>query len=120
MAGSFIQAFDCLISSSLSEGSPLVSWEAFAKVLVLASDTPEHREAVVPKQTGFLFKNNNADDLAKFLNEILQKAPYDKIKTRAFDFFQSHFDFNRSYHNYFQSTNPCSAKLKFWIQDVIS
>ena len=99
---SFIQAFDCLISSSLSEGGPpLCIMEAFAaKVLVLASDTPEHREAVVPKQTGFLFKNNNADDLAKFLNEILQKAPYDKIKTRAFDFFQSHFDFNRSYHNY--------------------
>ena len=95
--------------------------EAFAaKVLVLASDTPEHREAVVPKQTGFLFKNNNADDLAKFLNEILQKAPYDKIKTRALISSKAILTLIVAIITILQSTNPCSAKLKFWIQDVIS
>ena len=61
----FIDQFDLLICSSKSEGGPpIVLMEAFSSnTLVLASNTREHKEAIMEGATGFLFESNDISDL---------------------------------------------------------
>ena len=100
----FIAAFDLLISSSRSEGGPPLSViEAFAKkTLVLASDTPEHCEAVKENHTGFLFKNDDPNDLAQRVVQILHPIPSDKIKNNAFQFYMQNFTLNKTFEAYLE------------------
>ena len=100
----FIAAFDLLISSSRSEGGPPLSViEAFAKkTLVLASDTPEHCEAVKDNHTGFLFRNNDPDDLAQRIIQILHSNPSEKIKKNAFQFYMQNFTLNKTFESYLE------------------
>tara|TARA_B100000989_G_scaffold111913_1_gene82141 strand:+ start:172 stop:1317 length:1146 start_codon:yes stop_codon:yes gene_type:complete len=100
----FIAAFDLLISSSRSEGGPPLSViEAFAKkTLVLASDTPEHCEAVKDNHTGFLFKNDDPNDLAQCIIQILHSIPSDKIKKNAFQFYMQNFTLNKTFESYLE------------------
>ena len=100
----FIAAFDLLISSSRSEGGPPLSViEAFAKkTLVLASDTPEHCEAVKDNHTGFLFRNDDPYDLAQRLIQILHSIPSEKIKKNAFQFYMQNFTLNKTFESYLE------------------
>ena len=100
----FIAAFDLLISSSRSEGGPPLSViEAFAKkTLVLASDTPEHCEAVKETHTGFLFRNDDPNDLAQRVVQILHPIPSDKIKKNAFQFYMQNFTLNKTFESYLE------------------
>ena len=70
-ARSFIGKFDLLVNASLSEGAaPLVILEAFAdKTLVLASDTPENKEAVEDSRNGFLFRSGDAQNLSEKIQQ---------------------------------------------------
>lgn len=100
----FIAAFDLLISSSRSEGGPPLSViEAFAKkTLVLASDTPEHCEAVKNNQTGFLFRNDDSNDLSQRIIQILHSIPSEKIKKNAFQFYRQYFTLNKTFKSYLE------------------
>ena len=100
----FIAAFDLLISSSRSEGGPPLSIiEAFAKkTLVLASDTPEHCEAVKENQTGFLFRNEDSNNLAQRIIQILYSIPSENIKKNAFQFYSKNFTMNKTFKSYLE------------------
>ena len=101
-AREFIRAFDLLICSSRSEGGPPIClMEAFAsKTPVLASDTPEHMEAVIDQCTGFTFKGMDENDLQDKIFKIHLKGEFKKIEEKAYQFFKEHFVFSKTFSNY--------------------
>lgn len=98
----FIYQFDLLICSSKSEGGPpIVLMEAFSSnTLVLASNTCEHKEAIIEGATGFLFESDDISDLKKRIINISQIENSDKITTRAYKFYKDNFSFDKSYAAY--------------------
>ena len=71
-----------VVSASIEpEAFGRVSVEAQSmEVPIVASDIGGSRETVIKAKTGFLFKNNEADDLANTLSAIMQKD-YNSIKS---------------------------------------
>lgn len=102
-ARSFISMFDLLISASLSEGAaPLVILEAFSNnTLVLASDTPENKEAIKESHNGFLFRSGDAQNLSEKIKLALRCENKKEILDSAFKAFESRFSLDRTVHNYF-------------------
>ena len=96
--------FDLLISTSRSEGGPPLSViEAFAeKTLVLASDVPEHREAINDGKSGFLFKNNDPKDLAEKIQMAVICPRKNEMRQEAFHFFSENFRLKRTCESYNQ------------------
>ncbi len=101
-AREFICAFDLLICSSKSEGGPPIClMEAFAsKTTVLASDTPEHLEAVIDQSTGFTFRSVDEKDLKEKIIKILKTKKFEKIEEKAYQFFKEHFLFSKTFSSY--------------------
>jgi glycosyltransferase involved in cell wall biosynthesis len=93
----FINHFDLLISSSKSEGGPpIVLMEAFASnTLALASNTPEHNEAISEGLTGFLYETNEIFDLKEKIIQIYEMRNTNNIRLNAYNFFKDKFSFNR-------------------------
>lgn len=98
----FIYQFDLLICSSKSEGGPpIVLMEAFSSnTLVLASNTCEHKEAIIEGATGFLFESDDISDLKERIINITQIENTDKITSRAYKFYKDNFSFDKSYAAY--------------------
>lgn len=111
LARKFIASFDLLISSSRSEGGPPISlMEAFAEgTPVLASDTPEHREAITKEETGFLFQDNDSANLATRIEEIIHQPKNECIRN-AKSFFEENFRFSTTLNNYLNQYNQLSQK----------
>lgn len=101
-ARSFIGKFDLLVSASLSEGAaPLVILEAFAdKTLVLASDTPENKEAVEDSQNGFLFRSGDAQNLSEKIQQSLTCENKKEILDSAHKLFSNRFLGKQTLQNY--------------------
>jgi len=106
-ARSFIGEFDLLVSASLSEGAaPLAVLEAFAdKTLVLASDTPENKEAVEDSQNGFLFRSGDAQNLSEKIQQSLRCENKKEILDSAYDLFSRHFTGKQTLQNYLELYN---------------
>ena len=103
-ARSFIGKFDLLVSASLSEGAaPLVILEAFAdKTLVLASDTPENKEAVEDSRNGFLFRSGDAQNLSEKMQLSLRCENKKEILDSAHKLFSSRFSGKQILQNYLE------------------
>ena len=77
--------------------------EAFAeKTLVLASDVPEHREAINDGKSGFLFKNNDPKDLAEKIQMAVICPRKNEMRQEAFHFFSENFRLKRTCESYNQ------------------
>ncbi len=110
----YLGKFDLSISSSTSEGGPPLSIiEAFAeKTLVLASDLPEHREAVIPGKTGYLFENGNLDDLVAQILKITRSSNHETIKQKGYDWYRKNHRFAGTWKRYFEIYQKVSARGK--------
>jgi glycosyltransferase involved in cell wall biosynthesis len=99
---SFIDQFDLLICSSKSEGGPpIVLMEAFSSsTLVLASNTPEHKEAIIEGVTGFTFKSDDISDLKDKIINIYQMEDSERITSTAYKFFKDNFSSDKSFFEY--------------------
>jgi glycosyltransferase involved in cell wall biosynthesis len=111
VARQFIASFDLLISASRSEGGPPIAlMEAFAEgTPVLVSDTPEHQEAVINNKTGFLFQDNDSQNLANRIEEIIHQPRNECIKN-ARKVFEENFRFSTTLHNYLNLYNQLLQK----------
>ena len=98
----FIDQFDLLICSSKSEGGPpIVIMEAFSSdTLVLASNTREHKEAIMEGMTGFLFESDDISDLKEKIIKIYQMENSNKITSTAYKFYEDNFSFEKSFAEY--------------------
>ncbi|MBT5715695.1 MAG: glycosyltransferase family 4 protein [Opitutae bacterium] len=101
-ARSYVKECDLLISASLSEGAaPLAILEAFSeKTPVLASDTPENREAIEDGHNGFLFRSGNTRNLSEKISSSLSSPKSDQIIASAHDLFLSHYSLDSTMENY--------------------
>lgn len=71
-----IKCSDCFILPSRWEGLPIVLIEAgFLKVPVIASNTYGNRE-IIRKKNGFLFENQNIEDLSENIKKIIEHKNY--------------------------------------------
>ena len=98
----FIDQFDLLICPSKSEGGPpIVIMEAFSSnTLVLASNTPEHEEAVINETTGFLYENNNMSDFLNKITNIYKMRVSERITSEAYKLYKNKFSFKKSSAGY--------------------
>ena len=98
----FIDQFDLLICPSKSEGGPpIVLMEAFSfNTLVLASNTPEHKEAILEGATGFSFKSNDISDLRNKIMNIYNMDNPVNITSTAYKFYKDNFTFEKSFSEY--------------------
>ncbi len=97
----FIASFDLLLCPSKSEGFPITLMEAFStKTLVLASNIPEHMEAITDEITGFSFESDDIPDLKEKIIRIYQMENSDKITSTAYKFFTDNFSFEKSFAEY--------------------
>jgi len=97
----FIASFDLLLCPSKSEGFPVTVMEAFStKTLVLASNIPEHMEAITDEITGFSFESNDISDLKEKIIKIYQMENSEKITSTAYKFFKDNFSFEKSFAEY--------------------
>jgi glycosyltransferase involved in cell wall biosynthesis len=97
----FIASFDLLLCPSKSEGFPVTVMEAFStKTLVLASNIPEHMEAITDEITGFSFESDDISDLKEKIIKIYQMENSDKITSTAYKFFKDNFSFAKSFAEY--------------------
>ena len=101
-ARSFIKELDLLVSASLSEGAaPIVILEAFSeKTLVLASDTPENKEAINSGQNGLLFRSGNNKDLCKKIVYALNCSNSDLMIASAYKKYLLHYSLESTIKNY--------------------
>ena len=91
-ARELIASFHLLICSSKSEGFPITIMEAFsAKTLVLASNIPEHMEAIVPGKTGFLYESDDSFDLKEKVIKIYGMTNTDNITLDSYRLFKKRF-----------------------------
>lgn len=91
-AREFIASFDLLLCPSKSEGFPVTVMEAFStKTLVLASNIPEHMEAITDEITGFSFESDDISDLKEKIIKIYQIKDTKNIKLRSYNLFKKRF-----------------------------
>lgn len=85
---------DIVILSTNWEGLPLVPLEAgAAKKPIVASDVPGVRETVVDGETGYLFREGNAKDLAEKIMRLIESADLrHRLGERGFEYVRKNFD----------------------------
>ena len=107
----YLQAADCFISASLSEGLPNTVMEALGTgVPVILSDIPSHREILAEgSRAGRLFETKNTNELATSINSLRRQCKPDLRRT-ARKVVVSHFnatrvseDYQKIYQSAFQS-----------------
>lgn len=101
----FIKNFDVLVLPSLSEGAPVSIVEAFKEnVLVVGSNIPSIAELITEGETGYLFNNNDSNDLCNVLERIMLLKKEKKLKIVEKAYFQNkfRFDTNRMIDEYLQ------------------
>lgn len=98
----YIALLDLLVCASHSEGAPpLAMMEAFAeKVPVLASNTPEHSEAISHMQSGLLFEKDSVGSLALLLEDCINERKQNLLSSNAYKFYQKHFSFDQNAEKY--------------------
>ena len=98
----YIALLDLLVCASRSEGAPpLAMMEAFAeKVPVLASNTPEHSEAINHRQSGLLFDKDSVRSLALLLEACINEGKENLFSFNAYKFFQKYFSFDQNAEKY--------------------
>ena len=97
----YVKECDLLISASLSEGALLAILEAFSeKTPVLASDTPENKEAIKHGKNGFLFRSGNAQNLSKNIGYALNSKKLDEIVKSAHNLFVKNYTLSSTMKNY--------------------
>jgi glycosyltransferase involved in cell wall biosynthesis len=75
--------------------------EAFSfNTLVLASNTPEHKEAILEGATGFSFKSNDISDLRNKIMNIYNMDNPVNITSTAYKFYKDNFTFEKSFSEY--------------------
>ncbi len=71
----YAEGSSALVLSSMYEGSPLVAIESLSCGLpVIANVSSRVHEIIIPGKTGYLYEDNNVEDLAKILDLISQEA----------------------------------------------
>lgn len=95
----------CLVPSTILDSFPTTVLEAMsAKKLVIATNQGGAKEAVKDKQTGLLFDHNNAADLAKKIQWVIDNPQVvSRMGLEAKMHFQQHFTlkiFNKTWHNF--------------------
>jgi glycosyltransferase involved in cell wall biosynthesis len=96
-----IASLDLLLCPSKSEGFPVTITEAFStKTLVLASNIPEHKEAIIEGATGFSFKAEDISDLKDKIINIYHMEDSEKITTTAYKFYEDNFSLDKSFAKY--------------------
>jgi glycosyltransferase involved in cell wall biosynthesis len=98
----YIALLDLLVCPSRSEGAPpLALMEAFAeKVPVLASNTPEHSEAINHMQSGLLFDKDSIGSFALLLEACINETKKDLLSSNAYKFYQKYFSFDQNAEKY--------------------
>jgi glycosyltransferase involved in cell wall biosynthesis len=73
-----------LIVPSLLEGFGLIAAEGMAAgIPVLVSDSPGLRSIVKDRETGYLFRSSDAEDLARVLQEMVHDGSINSVARRA-------------------------------------
>lgn len=103
--------YDCFVFPSLVEGFSGAIVEAmFAGLPILASDIPQNQEAVSHMVTGYLFKRESADEVARAM--IWYKENRDqanRFATKAYEFAKDNFELDtivNRFENYLQNVIP--------------
>lgn len=104
-----LKEYDLGIVASMAEGFGRVTIEyMLSGVLVIASDTGANTELIEDKETGLLFKYNNAEDLSKKIIWIVNhKDEINRIKNKAYDYAALNF----SEEKYVSSIVNCYRNL---------
>ncbi len=101
----------CLIPSTILDSFPTTVLEAMsAKKLVIATDQGGAKEAIRNQHTGLLFEHNNANDLAKRIESIIENpSMVSRMGTSAKHHFQRHFtlDIFKKQWQHFMLSNQC-------------
>lgn len=99
---SLLKGFDAFVLPSRSEGIPRCIMEAMAaKVPVIASDIPGCKMLIDGKTTGMLFELDNAEDLAKKLDKVMEnQVDVESFKQQAFKFLSENYSAKRMAHQY--------------------
>jgi len=86
------QQIDILVMPSISEGSPMVLFEAQSfGIPVVGSDAPGISECILSGENGLIFKRRDCNDLAGKLNQLWSDSSlYDKISRRSLIDAQKH------------------------------
>jgi glycosyltransferase involved in cell wall biosynthesis len=104
-ANEYLKNFELLVLPSKSEGFGLVIIEGFRqKVPVLSSDIKVFKELIKDNVNGFLFKNEDKEDLALKIGQII-KMPDEKkaeIIEEAYHDYKTNFIFEVMYHRYME------------------
>jgi len=101
-----IPGFNYMILPSRSEGFPLAVIEAFmSSTPVIASDIPPLMEAVEDGVTGFVFKNDDLDDLIRALNKAVQtrrsnEKAYQDLRLNCRRAYEERFTFDKMLSDY--------------------
>ena len=75
--------------------------EAFSSnTLVLASNTSEHKEAIIEGATGFSFESNDISDLKDKIINIYHLKDYGEITSKAYLFYKDNFSLEKSFVEY--------------------
>lgn len=85
---------DCVICPSRDDAMPVVATEAFAlEKVVICSDHTGTAEYIQNDQNGFVFKNENVNELKILISKVceLEKEERNKIGKNARDVFEHHF-----------------------------
>ena len=91
-ARELIASFDLLLCPSKSEGFPVTVMEAFStKTLVLASNIPEHMEAITDEITGFSFESDDISDLKEKIIKIYKIKDIKNITLNSYNLFKNRF-----------------------------
>ena len=89
----FLHAFDIFVLSTHYEGFPLVNLEAMAQSLpIVATAVDGVPEAIIDGHTGFLYKHENAEQLALIFEKLLDNPVYaEKIGKAGFHHVEANF-----------------------------
>jgi len=104
-ANDYLKNFELLILPSKSEGFGLVIIEGFRQqVPVLSSDIKVFKELIRDNVNGFLFKNEDKEDLALKIEQIIKMPAKEKaeIIEKAYDDYKTNFTFDTMYHRYME------------------
>ncbi|HLW61951.1 MAG TPA: glycosyltransferase [Flavobacterium sp.] len=101
-AAAYLQEFDLLLMSSITEGLPLTIYEAFAsKIPIVSTKAGGIPEVIIDGENGFLTEIGDEKSLAeKCLLLIEDRDLANKFKEKSFNIVKERFDLNNLEENY--------------------